>query len=87
MSGVVGVLTYSAPALAHASHTAESADTGGQASQLPIVAIVIGAILIGTSIYMDSVSDLSRRTADAGVFIGIAIAAVGATAFFWGHGI
>jgi len=84
---VAGALAYATPALAHTGHTGESAESGGAASPLPIAAVVVGVIVIATSLYLDSVGDVPRKAADAGVFVGIAFAAVGATAFFWGHGI
>lgn len=84
---VAAALTYSTPVLAHTGHAGESAESTGGASPLPIAAVVVGVIVIATSVYLDSVGDVPRKAADAGVFVGIAVAAVGATAFFWGHGI
>lgn|GEM_PF-5156683 len=87
MTAVVAAFTYATPALAHTSHAGESAESDGAASPLPIAAVVVGVIVIATSLYLDSVGDAPRKAADAGIFAGIAVAAVGATAFFWGHGI
>jgi len=81
------VLAYSAPALAHTGHAGESAESGGAASPLPMAAFVVGVIVVATSVYLDSVGDVPQKAADAGVFVGIAVAAVGATVFLWGHGI
>ncbi|GAA0662524.1 hypothetical protein ACFQDG_16925 [Natronoarchaeum mannanilyticum] len=81
------VLAYTGTALAHTGHAGESAESGGAASPLPMAAFVVGVIVVATSVYLDSVGDVPRKAADAGVFVGIAVAAVGATAFFWGHGI
>ena len=84
LAGLWSALAYSTPAFAHARHGQED-PTG--TSALPLGLFVVGVIVAGTSVYLDEVGDVPRRGADAGVFAGIALVAVGLSAFFWGHGI
>jgi peptidoglycan/LPS O-acetylase OafA/YrhL len=83
LAGLWAVLTYSTPALAHARHGSEEDPTG--VSALPLGLFVVGVLVAGTSVYLDEVGDVPRKAADAGVFAGIALVAVAATAFLWGH--
>jgi hypothetical protein len=67
---LVIVVLATGPALAHSGHQ-QHAGTGTD-PLLPLALVGGGVLVLGTSVYLDRVDELSDRLASLGVLLGIA---------------
>lgn len=73
----VAALLLARPALAHGGET-----TGPHDAPLSLGLFLVGASVLGASVYLDARGDLDRRFADAGVFAGLG-ATLTAIILYW----